>query len=387
MGAAVSTNSAIDARHEQVRTNPAVWEVGPFDAALPGVYRLRLVLDGEVIRSAEIEGGYTARGIEKIVDRQSWRGALPLLDRVDPCSAVFMEWAYCLAVESGAELVVPERAIGIRIIVAEISRISAHLIHLARVARAAGSEIALHFLLRERERVLDLLELLTGSRHAPTFLLPGGVREDVTDGFLERVQETAQQLIQRIKEYNDLLTYNQAFVRRTGRSGRITREMAGGHGITGIPARIHTLQPDLRRTDERLGYARYRLQELDRFGAVHEPGDLHHRFVVRLHEIVQSARLLQELALGLPKGEFRAERPLIAADFEGRAMGETEGPRGRIRVSLSSNPDGTGPADTRIESPSVPLFASIPAYLSGAPLEDLSLLLEGLDLCITEVDL
>lgn len=298
-----------------------------------------------------------------------------------------MEWAYCLAVEAGAGIALPERAAGIRIIAAEITRISAHLIHLARVARSAGSEIALHFLLRERERVLDLLELLTGSRHAPAFLVPGGVREDVTDGFLERVQETSQVLIQRIKEYNDLLTYNQAFVRRTGRCGRITREMVLQHGVTGIPARIHGLQPDLRRTDARLGYSRYRIQEMDRVDPLHEAGDLHHRFVVRLHEIVQSAKLLQELALALPRGGFRPEQPMLMADFEGTAAGEVEGPRGRIRVSVSSSAEGTGPAGTRIEGASRALFGAIPQYLAGAPLEDLSLLMNGLDLCITEVDL
>jgi len=368
------------------RLSPIQWDLGPFHALLSGVYRLRLSLDGEVIERAEVETGFTTRGVEQILTRQSWRGAIPFLDRIDPDGAVFFEWAYCLAVEQLSALELPRRAHGIRVILGELSRISSHLLSLAKVAKAAGAESAFHLLIRERERVLDLLELLCGARHALGFLLPGGVREDVTEGFLERVQEVCQQILQRIKEYNDLVTYNEAFVRRLSGRGVITKEMVARHRMTGIPARVFDREQDLRWSSSRLGYFGLKPEALESIEAITFPGDVHHRFVIRLHEVSQSAQILQVLSQKLAAGPFLAKGSAQLIVPEGEAEAEVETARGRLAVRVGSQAGRPGPAEIQFSPPSRALFDAVPQYLVGAPLQDLSLLLQSIDLLATEVD-
>ncbi len=371
---------------EIVRSRPIAWSIGPFHSDLSGAYRIHLQLDGELVRQAEIETGFTRRSVEAILTRQTWRGAMPFLDRIDPEAALFYEWCFCLAAEELGGIETPARGRGIRVILGELSRISSHLLHLAKVSRAAGSEAAFHLLLRERERILDLLELLSGARHALAFLLPGGVREDVTDGFLERVQETSQQVLQRVKEYNDLLTYNEAFVRRVGGRGVIGRSMVDRHKITGIPAKVFSPSADLRVMDEGRPHFGARLTEIGTVDAVVSAGDAHHRFVYRLHEIVQSAQLLMELSQRLPAGPYRQKQQESAPLPAGRATAAVESPRGRLSVALASDGEKPGPTEVEFFTPSMALHRALPEYLADAPIQDLSLLLHSLDLQITEVD-
>jgi NADH:ubiquinone oxidoreductase subunit D len=378
--------TAVETPTESAQARRTRWTIGPFSPLLPGAYRAELLLDGEVVESARAEGGFTSRGVETVLTRHSWRGVIPVLDRIDPNAAVFYEWAYCLALEEIAAIEVPPRARGVRIILAELTRISCHLLHLSRVSRAAGSDAAFHLLTRERERVLDLLELLCGSRHAVCFLTPSGVREDVTDGFLERVQEVCQQLTLRLKEYNDLITYNEAFIRRVAGRGVIGRGLVLKHGITGIPARVFDAGKDSRWASERMAYGALRPEA----PIVVEPhaaaGDIHHRFVLRLDEIAQSARILSELSQRLPAGahRLRAVNETLVAEGECGVMVETA--RGVLELQLRADGERRGPTSMRFGTPSQPLFAAMPEYLVGAPIQDLSLMLESLDLQITEVD-
>jgi NADH-quinone oxidoreductase subunit D len=303
--------------------------------------------------------------------------------RLDPEAAIFGEWVFCLAAEKALGIEIPERARAIRILLAELSRISSHLHQLALVARSAGAEPVFHFMLREREAVLDLLELVSGSRHSPGFLRFGGVREDVTEGFLERLQEVCQRLLESISEYNDLLTYNEAFVRRVSGRAIISRDLVLRHGISGVPSRVFDRERDLR-WKEKSGYELVQHQNLPANLSSGEPGDLHQRFVLKLQEIIQSGHLLQELSQHLPSGPHR-----LAGDFSqipaGRYFAEVEAPRGRLDLELQSN-GGTRPEDLIFKTPSQPLFAALPEFLVGAPVEDLELVLASLDLQIGEVD-
>jgi NADH-quinone oxidoreductase subunit D len=315
--------------------------------------------------------------------RCTWHQGIAVLGRLDPEAAIFGEWVFCLAAERALGIELPGRASAIRVLLAELSRISSHLHQLAVVARAAGAEPVFHFMLREREAVLDLLELVSGSRHSPAFLRFGGVREDVTEGFLERLQEVAQRLLERISEYNDLLTYNEAFVRRVSGRAVISRELVVRHGISGVPSRVFDREQDLR-WKARSGYELVQHQNLPASISSGVPGDLHQRFVLKLQEIIQSGHLLQELSQHLPDGPHRSE-----GDFSrlpaGKYFAEVEAPRGRLGLELQSN-GGTMPVDLRFRTPSEPLLAALPEFLVGAPVEDLELALASLDLQIGEVD-
>lgn len=358
--------------------------IGPFHSALPGPFVLDLKLDGEVIAEARATAGYGARGIESVMRQLGWEQGIPVMDRLDPDSGIFGEWAYCLAIERAMNLEVPARAVATRVLLGELVRVSAHLSQLARVAREAGSEIVFHFMLRERELLLDLMELVTGSRHSPAFLRIGGVGADVSEGFLERLHETSQIILGRIAEYNDLLTYNEAFVRRVSGRAIISESLIREHGITGIPLRIVDDSSDLRWKGEIDGYNLVPHQPISAGSPVGIAGDLHHRFVFRLQEVIQSIQICRELCQNLPGGALRSEADLTRIPT-GRHSARVEAPRGILQVTVES--DGSArPKTIEFSTPSDALFSAMPKILQGAPFEDLGLWIASVDLQIGEVD-
>ena len=172
-----------------------LWEIGPYHGSLPAAMRMSLHLDGEIIVSCNVETGFLHRGLEKACELHPWQAVVSYADHLDPEVAVFGELAVCLAVEEIGDIKVPLRANSIRIILCELSRISAHLAFIVRMAKAVGSETIIHYVLRDREKILDLFELLTGARFSLNFLRFGGVNADVTDGFIERVFEVCEMII------------------------------------------------------------------------------------------------------------------------------------------------------------------------------------------------
>lgn len=370
--------------NEAVLARRISWRIGPFHSALPGPFVLDLELDGEVIAEARATAGYGARGIESVMRRLGWEQGIPVMDRLDPDSGIFGEWAYCLAIERAMDIEVPARAVATRVLLGELVRVSAHLAQLARVAREAGSEIVFHFMLRERELLLDLIELVTGARHSPAFLRIGGVRADVSEGFLERLQETSQVILGRVAEYNDLLTYNQAFVRRVSGRAVLSEQLIREHGISGIPLRIVDDSSDLRWRGEIGGYDMVPHQPVSAGSPLGIAGDLHHRFVFRLQEVIQSIQICRELCQNLPGGDLRADVDLTRVPA-GRHSARVEAPRGLFQVTVES--DGSArPKAIEFSTPSDALFSAIPKILQGAPLEDLGLWLASIDLQIGEVD-
>ncbi|MBU6376259.1 MAG: hypothetical protein KGQ59_09710 [Bdellovibrionales bacterium] len=371
------------ARGECVSDTRIAWSIGPFHSSLPGAFRLLLQLNGEDIDSAAVELGFARRGLERVICRQDWQHAVAIAGKVDAESAIFGEWVYCLAVEKGLGVSVPERAQVIRVLLAEISRMSSHLKNLSLIARAAESESAFHFMLREREYLLDLMELATGSRHSPNFLRLGGVHGDVSEGFLESLQAACQRVLDRVSEYNDQLTYSESFVRRVSGRTVIDEDVIRKHGISGVPARAFDPESDLRWKGFP-GYdsIRYRAPQLTWTSVV--PGDLHHRFVLKLHEIVQTAQFLYELAQHVPGGDYRASCDTTKVPA-GTFIAEVEAPRGRLKVSVLSS-GGRTPEQVKFITPSESLFAAIPDFLPGESLEDLSLALASADLEVAEVD-
>ncbi len=180
------------------------WELGPFDPSLPGPLKFALDLDGEIIEGVRFNRGYSHRGVERLFEELPWVSHLPLTDRIDSESASSYELAYCLAAEELLRITPPARAVWIRQVLEELTRIACSLSFLAKMANSVGASTAVHFILRDRETLLDLFELLTGQRFTFHFLCLGGVKGDVTDGFMERVLQACEKISIRIKEYNDL---------------------------------------------------------------------------------------------------------------------------------------------------------------------------------------
>ena len=149
---------------ELLRTDLTTWEIGPYHGALPGPMRLKLTLDGEIIVSGEAETGFLHRGLEKAIELHGWRSSVVYSDHLDPEAAIFGELALCMAVEEIADYTIPARATSIRTILSELARIGSHMLYIVKVANSVGAETLVHYVLRDRERILDLFELLTGAR-------------------------------------------------------------------------------------------------------------------------------------------------------------------------------------------------------------------------------
>ena len=371
---------------ELLGTDLTRWTIGPYHGSLPGAMRLDLRLDGEVIVSGEVETGFLHRGLEKSFELHGWKSAIAYSDHLDPEAAIHGELALCLAVEQIGEIPVPPRAQAIRIMVAELTRISSHFAHMAQMARAVGAPTMMHYVLRDREKLLDLFELLTGARFSLNLLRFGGVCADVTEGFVERVLEACELIRVRLKEYNDLFSYNHSFIRRTRGIGAITADLARRHGATGPNARSSGVAFDVRKIQPYSGYDRLDFDSPVANPADGSMGDAHSRYLLRLREIGQSVEILKQLAESLPSGPF--ETIGVGKDFRlpsGEGYARIETSRGMLGCHVVSD-GGPRPARVSFRTPSSAHIGLIPEAARGHRIEDLPVILASLDLSIAEVD-
>lgn len=372
---------------ERLNTDLTLWEIGPYHGALPGPMRMRLTLDGEVIVSGEVETGFLHRGLEKAFELHHWSGAVPYSDRLDPDAAVFGEIALCLAVEEIAGLQVPPRATRIRVILSELTRLACHMVYVVKVARVVGSDTMVHYILRDRERVLDLFELLTGARFSLNFLRFGGVRADVTEGFIERVLEVCELIRVRIKEYNDLFTFNHTFLKRTANVGVIPHDMVMRLGMTGPNLRAAGIDFDIRKAHPYLGYETLDFEvPTGRGDGGGTPGDSHDRFLIRLREMTQSLEILKDAAESVPAGEYlNGKVDSIPQIPPGEAYARIESSRGLLGCHVVSD-GGDYPVRVQFRSPTLAHLQAIPGLIQGIRIEDLPIVLASLDLSLAEAD-
>lgn len=368
------------------QTDLTTWEIGPYHGSLPAPMRLKLSLDGEIVADCQVETGFLHRGLEKTFELHSWKASIAYADHLDPEGAVFGELALCLAVEEIGEISVPARAQYIRVILAELTRISAHLAYIVRMAKAVGSETIIHYVLRDRERILDLFELLTGARFSLNFLRFGGVRMDVTDGFIERVLEVCEMIRIRMKEYNDLFTFNHGFLKRTTFVGTLSSDLVRSCGITGPNARASGVVFDVRKDLPYMGYNELDFEIPLGKGEGGTMGDVHDRFLIRLREISQSMEILKQITENVPAGEYingKLDKDYVVPP--GEAYSRIESPRGLLGCHVVS--DGKeNPSRIQFRPPSLANLIAIPRLLTGVRIEDLPVVLASLDLGIAEAD-
>lgn len=371
---------------ELLRTDLTAWEIGPYHGSLPGPMKLRLKLDGEIVIAGEVESGFLHRGLEKAIELHPWQSTLAYADHLDPEGAAFGELALCLAVEEISGIEVPERARSIRLLLSELTRVSAHLGFVAKIARSAGAETLVHYVLRDRERLLDLFELLSGARFSINFLRFGGVAADVTEGLIERVIETCELLRARLKEYNDLFTYNHTFLSRTSGLGVISAELALSCGVTGPNARASGIAADARKSHPYSGFDRIDFEIPIGRGQTGHLGDAHDRFVLRLREIAQSLEILKDLAHSVPGGDFLSVH--VDRNFKvpaGEAYSRVESSRGMLGCHVISD-GGRFPARVQYRAPTSLHLLLVPRLVRGIRIEDLPVLLASLDLNLAEAD-
>ncbi|MEJ2759453.1 MAG: NADH-quinone oxidoreductase subunit D, partial [Anaerolineales bacterium] len=273
--------------------------MGPQHPSTHGVLRLLLELDGEIIINCVPDIGYLHTGIEKNMEAKTYAQAEVMTDRLDYLNTMGNNLVYTLAVEKLTELDVPERAQVIRVIFAELQRVASHLVWLGTQALDLAAMSVFLYCFREREHILDIMEMCSGQRMMTTYIRPGGLWRDVPVEFEAAVRDFLAYMPARIKEYEDLLTKNPIFLDRVVGIGPMTREQALAWGITGSTARGSGVDYDLRRDEPYCGYEQYEFDV-----PVETAGDTFARYLVRMEEMRQSLRIIEQAINRLPMGPF-----------------------------------------------------------------------------------
>jgi NADH-quinone oxidoreductase subunit D len=377
-----------------LKTEPFVVNVGPQHPSTHGVFRLRLTLDGERIVDADMVMGYLHRSMEKLAEERTYTQNIPFTDRTDYISAMTGNLAYVMAVEKLCNVEVPARALWLRTMMAELQRFASHCIAIGIFANDCGAwQTPVMHMFRDREKILDLFEMACGARLTLNYMRIGGVSRDVPPDFMPAVQKLLKDLPGRVDEYEQLLLGNEIIVARSRGIGALTPEQAMAHSVSGPMLRASGVAWDIRKADP---YAAYDKVDFDI--AVGTNGDVYDRFVVRIAEMRQSLKIIEQCVEMMPEGPVHARltpatvqpigqpvAPLALRPPVGEAYARIESPRGELGFYLIS--DGSpAPFRFHIRSPSYINLTPMKLMSVGASVADAIVILGSVDIVVGEVD-
>lgn len=408
-----------EAEQEALRFHPEQWgmqrasgnsdfmflNLGPNHPSVHGVFRIVLQLDGEYIVDAVPDIGFHHRGAEKIGERQTWHGYIPYTDRVDYLGGVMNNLPYVLAVEKLAGISVPQRVEVIRVMLAELFRIASHLVFFGTFAQDLGALSPVFFAFTDRERVFDIVEAVCGGRMHPSWFRIGGVAQDLPKGWDQLVGEFVRYLPARLAEYQRIVLDNRILKARTRGVGSYTIEQAIEWGVTGPNLRACGFDWDFRKRRPYSGYERF---EFDVPTGQH--GDCYDRCAMRLEEMRQSLRIVEQCLAHMPAGPYKADHPLttppskeatlrdidtLIHHFIGVSWGPVI-PQGEAHVGIEATKGNNGyylisdgstiAYRVRIRTPSFPHLQMIPLLCRGRTVADLIAILGSIDFVMAEVD-
>jgi NADH-quinone oxidoreductase subunit D len=355
--------------------------LGPQHPSTHGVFRLIMQLQGETVIGATPVMGYLHRSTEKLGEAKTYTQGTVLTDRMDYLSPITTNWAYALTIERLTGLVVPERAEFLRVITGELSRIQSHLIAVGTFGMDVGTYgTPLLYALRERESVLDLMALPTGVRMNPSYIRFGGVARDAPPEFFPQLEKFLRIFPSKIDEYEAILTSNEVFRNRTIGVGMIPPQVARAYSVTGPILRASGIEYDVRRAEPYSIYDRFDWEVPVRYN-----GDCFDRYMIRILEMRQSTRILQQALDLIPDGDIRAKMPKVLKPPKGEAYARIEGPKGEIGFYLIS--DGTpNPYRYNVRAPSFINLTCLSQIAVGHKLADAVVILGSFDIVMGEVD-
>lgn len=357
-----------------------VVNMGPQHPSTHGVLRVILHLDGETVTDLDCDIGYLHRGTEKIGENITYSMFMPYTDRLDYIAAPSNNLAWVTAVEKFFDWEIPIRANYIRSMVAEFSRIASHLLWLATHALDIGAMTVFLWCFREREMVLDLFETAFGGRLTVNAFRLGGLEQDVPEKFLTLAQEFIDIFPSRIQDYETLLTNNRIWIQRTRGVGVISGEDAVDFGLSGPLLRASGVKYDLRRAKP---YAAYPF--LDFVVPTGENGDIYDRYIVRIEELRQSVKIIQQCLRQLPDGPVSCKTPRTIKPPEGEIYHSIENPKGEFGFYIVSDGSET-PYRVRIRPPSFINLAALKKLCVGGLIADVVAIIGSIDIVLGECD-
>lgn len=357
-----------------------VVNIGPQHPATHGVLRFRTSLDGEEVKKIDLYCGYIHRGVEKLCEKLTYPQTIHFYDRMDYFSALPNEHCVCACIEKALGIEVPRRAQVIRVMVDELSRIASHLLFFGTYCMDLGATTALFYGMRERETILDILEATTGARMSFNYNTIGGVRADLYPTFQETVKEFLAIMPERLKEYHQLVTGNIIFQNRLKGVGVLSKEDAVNYGVAGPSGRASGWACDLRKTNP---YSIY--SELDFEQVVLDGCDSFDRYLVRLKEIEQSCKILEQLVDNIPEGDYCAKVPKIIKLPEGHWYQEVEACRGIFGVYIDSKGEKS-PYRMKVNGTCLRLAGVVDHLTRGEKIADLITIGGSLDYVVPEID-
>ena len=357
-----------------------VVNIGPQHPATHGVLRFRTAIDGETINKIDVYMGYIHRGIEKICEKLTYPQTLHFMDRLDYFSAHPYHHCLCMTIEQAAGIEISRRAQVIRVLMDELSRIASHCLFMGTFCMDLGATTMLFYTLRVREQILDIMEKTCGARMTFNYECIGGVMQDLHPDFVKDVKALLAVIPANIKEYNKVFTGNVIAHNRMDGVGVLTKEDAISWSVTGPSGRASGWACDVRKTDP---YSIY--SELDFKEVIRHEGDSMARFKVRMDEIVESARIIEQLIDNIPEGEICVKVPKVLKLPVGHWFRTVEGCRGTFGIYLES--DGTtSPYRLKIVPPSLPAAAVVDHLTRGQKVADLITIGGSLDYIVPDMD-
>ncbi len=364
-----------------IATEPFVLNIGPVHPSTHGVFRMRAVLDGEVIVDVEPVFGYLHRGIEKLAEERTYTGFIPLTDRLDYVASMSNNLAYVMAVEKLAGIKVPERAEYLRVIMAELQRIASHLIGVGAFLNDCGAYFTpFLYMFREREKIVDLFEMVSGQRLTYNYMRIGGLSQDIPEEFLPALSKFMAQMPHFIDEYDKLVAQNEVLLARAKGVGILPRELAISSSVSGPVLRGSGVKWDIRKADP---YSIYERFEFDiPTGSV---GDCYDRYRVRVEEMRQSLRIIEQASKQIPGGPVKANVPSLVHPPIGEAYARIESPKGELGFYLVSD-NSIAPYRCHVRAPCFINLTALREMMIGWKIQDAIIIFGSIDICMGEVD-
>ncbi|MDR1159838.1 MAG: NADH-quinone oxidoreductase subunit D [Syntrophomonadaceae bacterium] len=366
----------------QLQTDQYIVNVGPQHPSTHGGAHLQTVLDGEIIVDTVVKLGYVHRSVEKIAESKTFTQFIPYTARLDYLSGCLPPLAYTQAVEKLLNISPTERSEYIRVIMAEFSRISSHLLCIGSLALDLGATTACIYCVRDREQIMDMFEMVGGQRLLLSFLRVGGVSHDLPENFYPAARRFIKELPKMIDEYHAIITGNEILQKRLKGVGRLSAEDALAYGVTGPNLRASGFDYDIRRDDPYGIYDRFKFEV-----PIDSGGDAWARYLVRVEELIQSARIIEQALDSLPEGDICAKTPrLLKAPENQDIYHHIESSKGELGFYIVGAAGKDKPHRLHVRAPSFINLQVLPMMCKGAKFQDLITNIATLDPVLGEAD-